>query len=229
MRHRDRHVDGQRVDVRNGRQHPELRARAHVVAHVCRGVGDDTVDGRAKLRIADVHAGAAEGLLGRADGGFGGFVLGRILIQLRLADGVDPGQRHGAVVVVAGFDRLRPGRLQGGLGCEHRGRKLVGVDCEQQLPALHGHTVGKLLRKQVAVHARLDHRIEIARQVTDELHAVGNAVRDGFGHADPERGHGGFGLVPAAPREEYGEQPRDKEKSVHTGMFYTLAGAKNVP
>lgn len=61
LRHRDRHVDGQRVDVRNGRQHPELRAWAHVVAHVCRGVGDDTVDGRAKLRIADVHAGAAEG------------------------------------------------------------------------------------------------------------------------------------------------------------------------
>jgi len=66
-------------------------------------------DGRAKLRIADVHAGAAEGLLGRADGGFGGFVLGRILVQLRLADGVDPGQRHGAVVVVAGFDGLCPG------------------------------------------------------------------------------------------------------------------------
>ena len=41
--------------------------------------------------------------------------------------------------------------------------------------------------------------------------------------------YGGLGLVPAAPREEYGEQPRDKEKSVHTGMFYTLAGAKNVP
>jgi len=119
--------------------------------------------------------------------------------------------------------------LQGGLGCEHRGRELVGVDREQQLPALHGHAVGELLRKQVAVHARLDHRVEIARQVTDELHAVGDAVRDGFGHADPERGHGGLGLVPAAPREEYGEQPRDKEKSVHTGMFYALAGTKNVP
>ena len=110
-----------------------------------RRVFDDAVDGRAQLGVADVHAGAAERLLGRAHRGFGGLVLRRILIELRLTDGVDLGQRHGALVVVLSLQRLRLGRLERGFGGEHRGRKLVGADREKQLPAFYGHAVRKPL------------------------------------------------------------------------------------
>ena len=143
--HRNGHIDGQRVDIRNARQHAELRAGTDVVAHMRRRVFDDAVDGRAQLGVADVHAGAAERLLGRAHRGFGGLVLRRILIELRLTDGVDLGQRHGALVVVLSLQRLRLGRLERGFGGEHRGRKLVGVDREKQLPAFYGHAVRKPL------------------------------------------------------------------------------------
>nr|WP_305206300.1 hypothetical protein [Alistipes finegoldii] len=72
-------------------------------------------------------------------------VLRRILIELRLTDGVDLGQRHGALVVVPRLQRLRLGRLERGFGGEHRGRELVGVDREKQLPAFYGHAVRILL------------------------------------------------------------------------------------
>ena len=229
LRHRNRHVDRQRVDVRHGRQHAELRAGTHVVAHVRRRVLDDAVDGRAQLGVSHVHAGVAQRLLRRAHRGLGGLPLGRVLVQLRLADGVDARQRHGAVVVVAGFEGLCAGRFEFGFGRQHRGRQLVGVDGEQQLAAPYGHAVAVLFRREVAVHARLDHGVEVAREVTDETHAVGHAVDGGLGHPDPQGRHRLFRRMFRASREECGEKACGGENFVHKGMFYPAGKAKNVP
>ena len=227
LRHRDRHVHGHRVDVRHGRQHAELRAGAHVVAHVRRRMFDDAVDRGAQFGIADVHPGAAERLLGGAYRGFGGLPLRGVLVQLRLTDGIDLCQRHCTVVVVARFDGLRPGRFQLGFGRQHRGRKLVGVDGEQQLPPFDGHAVAVTLRRQVAVHARLDHGVEIARKVADETHPVGNGVHDGLGHLDPQGRHLLPGSMFSAAREERCKEAGCKVEFIHRrGCFTPGRGQK---
>ena len=179
LRHRDGHIDRHRIGVRHRGQHVELRARSDIVAHVRLGMRGDAVDRRAQLRIADVERRIAQRLLGRAHRSLGRAVLCRILVELRLADGIDPRQRHGPFVVVTGFDGLCARRFELGLGRQHRGRELLGVDAEEQLPAPHGHAARKVARGEEPVHAGLDHGIEIARKVTDEAHAVRHAVDSG--------------------------------------------------
>ena len=190
-----------------------------------RGVGDGSVDGRAQLGVAHVHTGVAQRLFGRLHGGFGGPELGRVLVELRLADGVDAGQRHGAVVIVARFERPGPGGLQLRAGREHRGRELRGVDREEQLPAADGHPVGEVARGEEPIHAGLDHGVEVARQVTDDAHAVGNRLLLGADGLDPQWRNlprGGF----PAPAGQCGQEAGRKKKSVHNGMFLRSEGIK---
>ena len=101
LRHRNGDIDRNGIDVRNGRQHRKLGTHPHVIARMGVARSDDAVDRSIDTGIAHLQPCVAHLLLGRTHGSLRGDVFGRILVELRLTDGVDTRQRHGAFVVVA--------------------------------------------------------------------------------------------------------------------------------
>lgn len=155
------------------------------------------------------------------DGGLCRSILGGILVELRLADGVDAGQRYRAFVVVLRLDCLCPRGFERRACREQRGGQLVGIDGEKQLSPLDGHAVAVSLGGEVSADTGLDDRIEIAGQVADETHPVGHAVQLGAYDFHLERRHPGrllFRAV-AAGRQQCENRDEQRENFLHNGAF----------
>ena len=158
---------------------------------------DDAVDRSIDTGIAHLQPCVAHLLLGRTHGGLRGDVFGRILVELRLTDGVDTRQRHGAFVVVAGRDLLRTRRFERSFGRKQGGGEQVGVDRKEQLPLSNRHTAAEILVHEIAVDTGFDQCVEIAFDTAHEAHAVGDGVRRRFDHLDAQGGLRS-GCMPAA-------------------------------
>ncbi len=202
-------VDVHRIGLHDGR---ELRrpADAHERAHVHEMMGDDPVEGRRHVRVAEIDVGELDGGLGAEDRGVRLVDVGLPLLNGGLGREVLPAERRlpvvfGLVVGLLGFGvgerRLRLVELR---------LVLVALDAEELRSLGDDRPVLVVDRVQIALHARDEiDRIE-GGGVAGELKVERGRLLDRLRHDDFRRRRRNVGVLGVAGRK--GERSRDERQ-----------------
>ena len=197
LRHRDRHIDRDRIDVDNLRQLREGGADTHKVADVGLRSLHKSVNRGVDAAVAHLEPCIAQRLLGRANIGLCGAILSRILVELRLADSIYLYKGNGPFVVVFGLYSLRSSRLERSLRREQRRPQQSIINHKEQVASLDGHTRPEVAREEIPTHSGLNQGFVLARDLADKTTAIGDNYRSGIDNLDRNGRHhtlrsGGF-------------------------------------